>query len=416
MTLSAACALGNPSQPYRSWTARRPARISSLEFEETFDFDDTVMCGSTAFVLDADPRVVGSGAAVTIVYFRNADVPECAENSVLDGQQEGLGLGQALIDLPQQGLRTVIEFRTLPDGSLHIETVLGPFDPHAQPLVNPLSFPSVPLSSLRCTHVLDSTTHMFLVTLGLSETVLVLKTPQDADSLVEAEFMSCLPETDFVLRPTHVVEDDNGLFRGLLSVYHPASSLCSVLDSLHPDVARPVLVSAGVEATLPPQSVPWSVKLAWAKDVAAALAWLHTQTPFWGDLKTANIVLCTDGHCRLIDYSPGGSTTVWAPPELEFDSLQCSRSSAKGDVFAIGLVLWAIAEEVGSFEREQQDASPLLPWSPHTPHWFRALVRSCLEHEPDRRPSARAVHDAIASCEWLDNSPLQCSDRRDVCL
>lgn len=68
----------------------------------------------------------------------------------------------------------------------------------------------------------------------------------------------------------------------------------------------PVLGSAGVEVALPLQSVPWSVKLAWAKDVAAAVAWLRAQTPFWGDLKTANIVLCTDGHCRLIDYCPGG--------------------------------------------------------------------------------------------------------------
>ncbi|KAJ7745527.1 kinase-like domain-containing protein [Mycena maculata] len=235
---------------------------------------------------------------------------------------------------------------------------------------------------------------MFLVTLGPSETALVLKTPQDEGSLVEAEFMSRLPEADFVLGPTRVVADDNDLFRGLLSVYHPASSLSSVFDSLHPDAARPALASVCVEAGLPHQLVPWSVKLAWATDVAAALAWLHIQTPFWGDLKTANVVLCTDGHCRLIDYCPGGSTTMWAP--LESDPLHWS-SSAKGDVFALGLVLWAIAVEVGSFEREKQDASPLLPWCPRTPSWFQDLVRSCLEHEPDRRPSARAVYDALPS-------------------
>lgn len=115
---------------------------------------------------------------------------------------------------PQHGLRTDIKLRTLSDGSLHIETM-----PHAQPLVNPVSFPSVPLSSLRCTHALDCTTNMFLVTLGLSETVLVLsKTPSERHSLVEAELMSCLPEAEFVLRQTHVVTDDNGLFRGLLSL------------------------------------------------------------------------------------------------------------------------------------------------------------------------------------------------------
>ncbi|KAJ7221630.1 hypothetical protein GGX14DRAFT_388770 [Mycena pura] len=286
------------------------------------------MHGSTSFVLDADPQVLGSGAAVNITYSRNTDVLECKENSAL-----------------------------------------------------------VPLSSLRCTHALDSTTHMFLVTLGLSETTFVLKTPQDEDSLVnEAVLMSRLPEADFVLHPTHVVTDDVGLLRGVLNVYHPASSLCSMFDSLHPDATRPVLASAGGEAS-PVGPLVCEAHVGNGRWGCARLA-AHADALLGGLQDRQRCAL----HCRLINYCPGGSTTIWAPPE---SGPVHWRPSAKGDVFALGLALWAIAGEVGSFEREKQDASLLLPWGPHTPLWFQDLVHDCLEHKPDRRPFAHEIYNVL---------------------
>lgn len=227
--------------------------------------------------------------------------------------------------------------------------------------------------------------------------------------------MSRLPDVDFLLRPTHIVTDEAGIFHGLLSNYHPASCLHRTMGSLHPDAEKLVLAPFGADRSVcaptatTADSVAWSVKLAWAIDVAASVAWLHAQAVFWGDLKTENIVLCTDGHCRLIDYCPGGWTILWCPPEAQRRDWSTTSedwnptaekqpdwtATAEGDVFALGLVLWAIAREVGTFEREKHYVSPLLCWSQGTPHWFQRLASSCLEHDPDRRPSVPTVYETL---------------------
>ncbi|KAK7029097.1 hypothetical protein R3P38DRAFT_911205 [Favolaschia claudopus] len=147
-----------------------------------------------------------------------------------------MGLSSSTVDLilsrvqTKPGYRTHVEFKTLASGSFRIEARLGPLKPEAQVLPNPVLFPSVPLSSLQRTHQLACTTHIFLVKISsgdLSNTVRVFKASCADSSLVaEVEFMSHLPHSDFVLRPTHIVTDEVGVFHGLLSDYHPASSLC----------------------------------------------------------------------------------------------------------------------------------------------------------------------------------------------
>lgn len=231
----------------------------------------------------------------------------------------------------------------------------------------------------------------------LSDDVRVLKLCSGGSRLLkEVEFMTRLPEVDFLLRPTHMVLDEAGLFHGLLSDYHPASSLWMTLDKLHSDAKRSVLPSSSVDQSSSfltvKTSVTWPVKLAWATDIAAAVAWLHAQAIFWGDLKTDNIVLCTDGHCRLIDHCPGGWTEQWCPPEAQRLDWE---GTAEGDIFALGLILWCVAMEVASIEREQEYVSPRLSWSEGVPNWFQSLVASCVEHEPGLRPSARHVYETL---------------------
>ncbi|KAF8207099.1 kinase-like domain-containing protein [Mycena galopus ATCC 62051] len=361
--------------------------------------------GETSFLVDADPQVFGSGAAVSISYERNTELPDCAENTALDGT--GGGMDDTTIDLIlsqveiKPGWRTNVTFRTLLNGP-HVEPHMEPFHRGAQVLPNPVPLPSVSLSSLRCTHRLVNANHIFLVHTGLDPPshMAVFKTSTGLScqsSLIETvEFMARIPDIDVLLRPTHIVLDEGGRLHGFLSNHHPASSLRLTMKSLHPD-ATPLM--------LPPLSgdedagcllvgttkVTWPVKLVWAIDIAASMAWLHAQSIFWGDLKTDNIVLCTDGRCRLIDYCPGGRTTNWCPPEAAKDE----RVTAQGDVFSLGLVLWAVVSEVVTFKRKEDYVAPLLGWSETTPRWFRDLVSSCIDQEPGRRPSTRQVYDTL---------------------
>jgi hypothetical protein len=122
------------------------------------------------------------------------------------------------------------------------------------------------------------------------------------------EFVTRLPEVDFLLRPTRLVLDEAELVHGLLSDAHPASSLYLTMERLHPDAFDGSRYVAGTP------SVSWPVKLGWATDIAAAATWLHARAIVGWDLKTDNVVLCKDGHCRVIDYCPEGYTLGWCAP------------------------------------------------------------------------------------------------------
>ncbi|KAJ7022528.1 kinase-like domain-containing protein [Mycena alexandri] len=395
-----AVALGNPLQLIPPWIPIDSTGHSRSELMlTTWDSPDGPPDGADiSFVIDPDPEVFGTGAAVHIRYPRNRDVLECAENTALDG--EGTPLDKDTIELildrvqPKQGARTTVDFKTLPEGSLSVKANVGPFYPDARVLASPSSLPSVLLSSLRRTHKLSSAPHVCLVKTisdAVSDDVRVFKRCTHEFGLdKELQFMTRLPDVDFVLRPTHLVLDEAGLVHGTLSDAHPASSLSLTMERLHPLAFDG---SGWLAGTTP--SVSWLVKLGWATDVAAAVAWLHAQSIVWGDLKTDNIVLCKDGHCRLIDYCPGGYTLGWCAPEVEAE-LPHSKGSVKGDIFALGLVLWCIAMEVPTVDTGEEDTVRLpLEWSEGIPGWFQTLVSSCVEDEPGRRPSAWRVYESL---------------------
>ncbi|KAJ7224694.1 kinase-like domain-containing protein [Mycena pura] len=373
-------ALANPPDPFQSWAPVHEERMSEL-CTAKWPCEGTADGGETSFVINANPQVLGTGAAVVIRYERNV-LAECAENTALDDCDDN-PLDEDIIDQilhrvqPNPGLRTIIKFQTLPDGSFDVEN----------------------MSSLRATHRLRQAPHVLLVKPLSEPAVRVLKLCNGGSRVAEEiEFMSRLPEVDFLLRPTHLVLDEAGLCHGFLLDYHPASSLRITMDLLHPDAKPPVLPPSSVDQSSCwlagiPTSVPWPVKLVWATDIAAAVAWLHARAIVWADLKTDNILLCTDGHCRLIDYCPGGWTPPWTPPEAQSPGWE---GTTAGDVFALGLVFWCVAVEVGGGKREQEYVSPLL-WTEGIPSWFQSLASSCIEHDPGRRPSAHRVYKQLLS-------------------
>ncbi|KAJ7476251.1 kinase-like domain-containing protein [Mycena galericulata] len=355
----------------------------------------------TYFVIDPDPKVFGTGAAVHIRYLRNKGVPECAENTALDG--EGTALDQDTMNLilrrvqPKQGVRTSVDFKTLPGGSPSVEARVGPFYPDALLLPNPVSVPPVFLSSLRRTHKLCTSPHVCLVKTtsdAVSDDVRVFKHISHGPTFIkELEFVTRLPEVDFFLRPTHLVLDEAGLVHGVLSDAHPASSLSLTMERLHPLAFD----GSGYLAGTTP-SVSWPVKLGWATDVAAAAAWLHARAIVGWDLKTDNVILCKDGHCRVIDFCPGGYTLGWCAPEAIPPNWE---ATIEGDVFDLGLVIWCIAVEVPTVDTGEEASPPLpLEWSEGTPGWFRTLVSACVEPDPRRRPSARSVFESLIAGDF----------------
>ncbi|KAF9078574.1 kinase-like domain-containing protein [Rhodocollybia butyracea] len=239
----------------------------------------------------------------------------------------------------------------------------------------------------------------------------------------------------FVIEATALVIDSSGDFRGYLMPFHPARSLDKVLErlliSMKPDLMldskhgpEPASLTpaddddisvarnegAGMEGAQShpyPMALQWCLKLAWVLDIVQAVSALHTAMICCGDIKLENVVVCVDGHCRLIDLRPGdlGFSMAYLAPEITA-LLQSTEDdpvyflTLPRDVFAVGMLLWALAEEIGSFERKDPLFSPSLVWSSSTPLWYRELVDHCIAQEPGDRPSVRSVLELLSE-HWI---------------
>ncbi|KAJ7057836.1 kinase-like domain-containing protein [Mycena amicta] len=346
-TEALAVAHGNsPCHVAGLWTSvmELEAAISDVRCET---INTTPEIGYVDFVVGQTPHGVGTGAGISIFYHPNEEISDCAENTaLLTNEPFAQELLQRIADRvnPPTGHLFQGLFRTLPNGDFELMNCTIELLDSTQLGTN-VSFPVVSLGDLVRTHKgpLAYRNYVQLVTLGESEHY-VLKTTRHRPELLDAtEFMASLPECDLVLRPTHAVHDENGYFRGILVPYQPASSI---------------------------------------DNIAGALAWLHTHA-VWGDLKLNNIVLCRDGHCRLIDYHRTEAfTSAYRCPENE--------TSAEGDVYSLGIVLWAIASVTPSI-------APPFTFAPEAavPEWFSTLVDSCLVKNPALRPTASKIYETL---------------------
>jgi hypothetical protein len=144
--------------------------------------------------------------------------------------------------------------------------------------------------------------------------------------------------------------------------------------------------------------------------VARALAAVHAAGILHRDVKPANILAAGAGTWKLADFGvahvPDSSLTLtgqfvgspaYAPPE----ALVRGRSSAAGDVYALGATLYEAA--AGRWPRRDTETGalfaplpPLHELAPGLPADLSAAIDRAVATEPDGRPSASELADALA--------------------
>ncbi|KAF7288477.1 Serine/threonine protein kinase [Mycena chlorophos] len=335
-------ALGIANPPSVATTWQPVALCEKCHRTEKYGDDE----GATLLQVQIGSRETFLHASVVIQYRRNETVLVCPENAALDDEDDNpldpevtTWIVESQAGLIKQNLEVTFDFKTQVSGSPHV--TLCSIRPKGFPIAEGnYCFPPVQLSSLRWTHRREGHHELYLVTCGSDAALYVFKQASQPPTSLMAFFTSLRP-MDGLLPPKNVVLDEAGRFHGILLDYHPASSLDYVLRT---------------GAT---RSIPWTIKMAWACDIARNLASLHEQSVVWGDLKTSNIILCTDGRCRLIDYFPEGSTPAWYRSATEQ-----RRLTAADDVEALGLVLWSLAMDAAE-----------LPWQEEWPSdaWLSKL-------------------------------------------
>ncbi|KAF9168685.1 hypothetical protein DFQ26_002585 [Actinomortierella ambigua] len=159
----------------------------------------------------------------------------------------------------------------------------------------------------------------------------------------------------------------------------------------------------------------WPTKTRIAHEIARGLEYIHCRDILHRDLKTANVLLTRFMEVKLCDFglakvktisassSSAGSTGAfkgtlrWAAPEALDIRPKYSR---KSDVYALGMVMWAMAANCSEPFHDQQDnvvvamliksgEREMIPED--TPDEYRSWIEQCWHQDPDQRPDAKDV-------------------------
>jgi serine/threonine protein kinase len=190
------------------------------------------------------------------------------------------------------------------------------------------------------------------------------------------------------------------------------------------------LRSMSVQAGLPPEVV-----LRYGVQIASALARAHDRGIIHGDLKTANIVIGSDGLVKVLDFglarrfggaSEGGTrtlTTLQDAPALsgtlEYmapEVLSGDENDHRIDVWALGVVLYeAVSGRMPFQGRTAFELSSAIlreipnPLGPPVPPGLWAIIQRCLAKEPvqryQRASEVQAALEAIQSGAIVSSQP-----------
>lgn len=169
-----------------------------------------------------------------------------------------------------------------------------------------------------------------------------------------------------------------------------------------------------------PRPVSLDDTLAWLRDIAEGLAYLHAQDPprVHGDLKLDNVMVPPDG-ARLLDFGQSrvveerfvatdgtGCLPYMAPETLGQGTQGEGRRYVASDIYACGVIAYRFL--TGRFPRRTfAEVTNLMPYprplelNASVPAPLDALVMRCLEKRPERRFATGA--ELLAAVEGLQS-------------
>ncbi|KAM3419939.1 hypothetical protein BST61_g3259 [Cercospora zeina] len=283
----------------------------------------------------------------------------------------------SLPDIQYYDTVTNLKLETTPeDGQLHV---------HVREDANEIvDWPAISLfDHIRCPRFnessLDLESHLsgFVYKVRLNGRVVIKKEIPGPDTvqefIYEVNALDSLMDSKHVVRLEGLVTDARGeCVKGLLISYASQGALVDMIYDFRGTT-----------------SLPWHRREKWAKQIVSGLADIHEAGFVQGDFTLSNIVIDEDDNAQIIDINRRGCPVGWEPPELNrlIDSGQRISMciGVKTDLFQLGMVLWALAEEMDEPERVER---PLPRIIDEVPRYFRDVVETCLSDKPQGRKDA----------------------------
>lgn len=173
-----------------------------------------------------------------------------------------------------------------------------------------------------------------------------------------------------------IVDETNELIKGLLISYADQGALVDMIYDFKPT-----------------GQLNWERRERWGRQIVQGLSEIHEAGYVQGDFTLSNIVIDKNDDAKIIDINRRGCPVGWEPPELAKLIESGQRISiyigVKSDLYQLGMVLWALAEQQDEPERQDRPlAKTMERHRSDIPDYFRDVVRACLSDLPRNRPSA----------------------------
>ena len=164
---------------------------------------------------------------------------------------------------------------------------------------------------------------------------------------------------------------------------------------------------------------PWRGAAQIALELARGLEAIHAHGTVHRDLKPANVLLGRNGCVKIADFGialdatsdgltrPGA--TIGSPPYIAPEQLLGERVDARGDLFALGVVMYELLAGAPPFAAPAEGETetlltrvqrgrfqPVRTAAPGAPGWLARMIRSMLRAKPSKRPgSAQLIRRAL---------------------
>ncbi|KAI9817908.1 MAG: hypothetical protein M1832_004528 [Thelocarpon impressellum] len=201
--------------------------------------------------------------------------------------------------------------------------------------------------------------------------------PDSVDEfLYEINALNCLRHSASVIRFGGVIVDDAETHvKGLLISFAEQGAL---VDLLYDEKGR----------------LPWQRRERWAQQTVQGLSEIHEGGFVQGDFTLSNIVIDGNDDAKIIDINRRGCPVGWEPPEvsalIESNQRISMYIGVKSDLFQLGMVLWALAQEQDEPEVQPRPLT-LKGAGDEVPQYFRDIVEICLSDRPQGRLSAKEL-------------------------
>ncbi len=155
----------------------------------------------------------------------------------------------------------------------------------------------------------------------------------------------------------------------------------------------------------------------WGKQLTEVLTYLHTRRPpvIYRDLKPQNVIVCPDGHLRLVDFGAAyrknfgaaeerrmAFTPGYGAPEQSGRNGQGIRADERSDIYALGMLLYYMVTGA-DIAKPPYAALSVREYQPFAGERIEEIIRRCIRVDPEERYQL-----AVEAGEDL----LQCEDGR----